>query len=202
MKLKLPTFIAKINPDFDDASGMYALSLVESPAIGDNLFLAFNDETKVELRFKDEEKHIVTGVVMLADTPIYRCNEEMGEYYILFDRENIQIMKEKVMKLGYFNKLNLQHNKKEQTNGLYLIEIYTKDINKGINPEAFKKATDGSLIASYKITDENLWAKIKANEEIKGFSLEGLFDFEQLMSTQVVETKKESFDDFIHNLIN
>ena len=38
----------------------------------------------------DNSKHIITGVVCLADTPIYRYNERMGEYYVVFTKETIE----------------------------------------------------------------------------------------------------------------
>ena len=40
----------------------------------------------------DNSKHIITGVVCLADTPIYRYNERMGEYYVVFTKETIEKM--------------------------------------------------------------------------------------------------------------
>ena len=55
----------------EDSTGMNAISLVESPAV-EHDFLCFSKEKQpVKMQF-DDAKHIITGVVCLADTPIYR----------------------------------------------------------------------------------------------------------------------------------
>ena len=56
-----------------DGTGIDAISLVDVPAVQRN-FLCFSEDQKpVELKF-DNSKHIITGVVCLADTPTYRYN--------------------------------------------------------------------------------------------------------------------------------
>ena len=59
--------------DFDDfASGIDAIALVDRPAVERN-FLCFKNE-KAKFAF-DDAKHLISGVVALADVPIYRYNE-------------------------------------------------------------------------------------------------------------------------------
>lgn len=199
------TFIAKVLPDLEEnTTGLYALSLVEEPAVdiidGSQVFYAFDKQETIEYKFADEEKHIVTGVIMLANTPIERYNKELGKHYITYPPETIQLMMEKAMKLSTVNNLNLQHNSEDKTNGLYLIESYIKDSTKGIVPERFSKIPDGSWIASYKVTDMDLWEEIKLGKDIKGFSLEGNFGYQEVKLSKD-ENKEDSFESFINELL-
>ena len=69
--------------EVDDAAGMDAISLVKYPAVERN-FLCFEDEkAPVKMAF-NADKQIITGVVALADTPIYRYTEGYGEYFVIF----------------------------------------------------------------------------------------------------------------------
>ena len=92
-----------IKIDENDNTGIDAISLVDFPAVQKN-FLCFKDNKPVRLNF-DNSKHIITGVVCLADTPIYRYNEIYGEYYVVFSRETIVRMVEKFAKNDLFKSM-------------------------------------------------------------------------------------------------
>ena len=65
----LPVY--NISIDFDTDEGLQLVSLVDDPAVVES-FLTFNSEEPVKLVFtSDEEQHIISGVSLLADTPIY-----------------------------------------------------------------------------------------------------------------------------------
>lgn len=154
----------------DDETGMEAISLVEFPATEQN-FLAFSDDTLWKF---NQEQRCVTGVVMLADTPIYRY-QNGKEFYIMFDSETIKKMMIKYSKDGLMNSLNIEH-KGAKIDGVFLYESYIYNSDKGIKPNDFN-VTDGSWIASFKVENDEIWEKIK-NGEVKGFSLEGYFNLQ------------------------
>ena len=164
----LPCYIAEIT-GLDE--GIFDISLVENPAVKRD-FVLFNQD-KMNFSVQDEEKRIISGVVMLADVPIYRKSPSVGEYYIVFTRETIEVMVEKMSLEGKLNNITLNHNG-ELVDGVTLVELFIKDSSKGLNPTYLPDVTEGSLIASYKVENENVWNLIKAGE-IKGFSLSGLF---------------------------
>ena len=93
----------------DSVMGIDAISLVQSPAVEHDFLCFSKDEKPVSLKF-DNSKHIITGVVCLADTPIYRYNEKYGEYYVVFTKDTIRKMVEKFAKDGLFASVNLQHD--------------------------------------------------------------------------------------------
>ena len=83
----LPIYNIKIDLT-DNETGVYTVSLVESPAVEVD-FLAFEKETPIQLKLNDD-KHIITGVSLRADYPIYRESVERGGYYVVFTKETIQ----------------------------------------------------------------------------------------------------------------
>ena len=165
MELKLPLYNALIT---DESEGICTISLVECPAV-EVPFLAFN---KVQqFQSIDEEKHCLTGVIMLANSPIYRCNGDY-EYYIQYTPEVIAQMSQKMLKDGTFNNVDINHNGKLLSkDAIQLVECYITDDNK----KSPFDVPNGSLIGTYKVLDNDLWELCKSNE-INGFSLEGMFE--------------------------
>lgn len=189
-------FYIKIN-DLDE-TGIDAISLVDIPAVQHN-FLCFKDEQPVKLKF-DNSKHIISGVVCLADTPIYRYSEKYGEYYVVFTKETIQKMVEKFAKNDLFKSVNLQHDDNSFVDGVYMVESYITNSNRGINPIEFSDIPDGSWVASYKVDNDELWNEIVNGKKLNGFSLQGLFD---LSVEKFEETPKtETYDEWIKKYLN
>lgn len=189
----MKVFYIKVNDSLDDITGMDAISLVDFPAVNKN-FLCFSEQKQVKkLQFADAQKHIITGVVCLADTPIYRWNEQIGDYYVVFSKETIRQMVEKYSKQGLWNSVNLQHNDDDFINSAIMLETYLVDKERGIVPKEFAEIPDGSWIASFKITDDKMWNYIINSGELNGFSLQGMFD---MVPEEKLNEKLRSMDDF------
>jgi hypothetical protein len=125
---------------------------------------------------QDEEQHIVSGPLMIADLPIYRRDEE-GEYYVMFTAEQIKKIVQRFFKKGYQAKVNIEHGKPAE--GVYMFESYIIDKERGVNPpKGFEDVADGSWFGSFKVENEKLWNQVKAGT-FKGFSVEGLFRYEK-----------------------
>lgn len=179
--MDLPVYKAQI--DGED-TGMYTVSLVDYPAVESN-FLYFDEDVKpMTFAVEDEEQRIVTGVVMRCDFPIYRRDENGYEYYIIYDKQTIEVMAEKWLAEGFQNCVNLMHDADRYVDGVYLKEVYFKDTDRGIVPKGFDDITDGSMFASYKVMNDEVWESIKSGE-YSGFSLEGIFNVKR------VETPEE-----------
>lgn len=172
----LPIYYAEI--DFDD-EGIRYVSLVDCPAVQSN-FVAFSKQERQDVRFamvEDGDQHLLVGVVVRADFPIYRCNEHMGEFYIVYRKDTIRKMAEKMLYDGRTSAVNVMHTP-VRVNGVNLQELFIKDTEKGISPKGFEDIEDGSLFAVYKIHNSEVWAAIKRGE-FKGFSLEGIFQIKE-----------------------
>ena len=158
----------------DDVTGMDAISFVDHPAVEHN-FILFEKHEPVALKF-DNSEHCVTGVVCLADTPIYRFDQQMGEYYVEFTKETVKKLMLKYAKMNLHNSVNLQHNNNAFVDDVYMVESYIKDSTRGIVPAEFADVPDGSWMATYKVVNEKLWNDIVTTNQFNGFSLQGMFD--------------------------
>lgn len=183
----LDIYQAKIE---DENDGIYAISLVDFPAVEKN-FVCFKSEKKqVRFSIENEEKHNITGVVMLADSPIYRRNGDY-EYYITYSKETIEKMANKLLSDGFQNRVDIMHDG-ELIGGISMMELYIKDSSKGINPSFISDVPDGSLMATFHVDDENLWDEIKNGDVLNGFSLEGLFTVEKMSNNKNQNKNKMS----------
>ena len=152
----------------DELTGLTAVSLVECPAVQHD-FLLFDEQ---KMMFKaDDDKQIISGIALLADTPIYRRNQ-YEEFYVVFEKDTIRELVEKYSKNGMLNSVNLQHNPDAFTDKVYLIESMIIDKERGICPTEFSDCPDGSWYVSYFVDDESLWNEIKNGDWFKGFSVE------------------------------
>lgn len=191
----IPIYIAKIK---DNTEGIYAISLVDNPAI-ETGFLKFNKD-KICLSVIDEDKQIILGPIMRANFPIYRYSKDIGEYYIKYTPETIVEMSKKLLSDNTFNNISLMHNG-INISGVKLMQLFIKDKSKGISPVGFESIEDGSLFAEYKIEDDNLWQEIK-NGKFYGFSLEGYFSIsKEMMEHNKIESKNIIKNKMIKNTL-
>ena len=126
---------------------------------------------------QNEEQHIISGPLMLADTPIYRSNSKFGEHYVTFSPETIKDIAIKFSKKGYQKNVNLMHDANMQVDGLVMFESFIVDKARGILPMAgYEDAKDGSWFGSFYVENPQVWQLIK-DGKVKGFSVEGYFDY-------------------------
>lgn len=192
----LPIFQAVLE---DDECGVYKVSLVDLPAVQSD-FIYFNEQEKKDrmlFSVKDEEQHIVRGVLMRANYPIYRYNPFDGEFYITFSPETIRLMAEKYLVDGYQNIVNLMHMDGTDVSGVDMVQMFIKDVANGIDPKGFEDIEDGSLFGEFKVRNEMVWQDIKEGK-FKGFSIECVFAMEP------VEDEKNEVDEILEiiNKIN
>lgn len=190
-----PIYKAALTEDQNE-TGMYFISLVDDPAVECD-FLAFENVQNLTFKVENEEKRIVTGLVMPADRPILR-QDYNGLYYILYDKDTIIAMAERFLAMGLANNVDTMHNF-EVEDGVFLREMYIKDSERGISPKGFEDVEEGSLFATYHILNDEVWAKVKEGE-FKGFSLAGIFAEEEFNEVEDDMTEEE-FNE-IMDLIN
>jgi hypothetical protein len=159
-----------------DELGVNFVSFVDKPAVQVD-FLKFNeDKCKQTFSIDNEEEQIVLGVIMLADTPIFRSNKDLGDHYIVFSKDTIKRIVMKYFKEEKTSSVNLDH-KFIVEEGVYLFQSYIVDRELGINPPlAFADVPDGSWIGAYKVDNKIVWSGIKSGL-FNGFSIEGIFGY-------------------------
>ena len=192
--MKLPIYDIIIDTESEDLN-MSCISLVTDPAVEKDFECFSKDNKPMQFSITNPEKHCITGVAIRADVPIYRYSPDKGEYYVRFSKETIEQIVYKYSKQNLWNSVSLEHSG-QNINSAVMVEFYLKSETKC--PKGFQDVEDGSLMVTYKITDENLWDKVKNSDEINGFSIEIMADLEP--TNEFVESEEE--DNFFENLMN
>lgn len=191
--INLPLYNATISSEED---GLLVMSLVDCPATETNWLYFSEDEKPLTFSIQNEEHHILLGVVMLADTPIYRRDSDGYEYYIQYSKETLEMMSQKMLRDNTFNNIDLNHNGEILEKGIVeLRELFIKDSDKGINPKGLESVPDGSLLCSYKVNNEELWKQCK-DGHFNGFSLEGYFTPKKVEMSKVNEEDEQEREIF------
>lgn len=144
---ELPIYQAEIT---DGCDGIEFVALTSKPAISVN-FLKFNDSLQFSA---DEEKRIITGPIMLANTPLFRRDSQRGEYYVIYTPETIDMMATKMLFDKRTTAVNIEHIEGSEVNGVILKELYIKDSSRGISPVEFADVPEGSLFGTYKVENQ------------------------------------------------
>lgn len=173
-----------------DSSDVYAISLVEEPAIEID-YVAFDKdkETKPNLKFiedKQNEKFMILGPALVPDKNIYR-NYDGNEFYVSFSAECIEKLSYKFMKTCYgdgcFTK---DHESFAQ--GCTLAESWIKTSENDKSVDYGFDCPIGTWFVAAKIDSIELWDSIKKGER-KGFSIESWVDLEEIIENK---DKKEN----------
>lgn len=172
--MDLPVYLLDISEDMNDDAEVDAIALVDRPAIMKN-WNAFKNQQRFEV--VSEDKHIISGPLMLADVPIFRSDATYGDYYVVFSKDTIFKIAQKFFKRGYQSNVNLMHSPNAQVDGVTMFESFITDESRGILPmKGFEDAPDGSWFGSFKVDNQDVWNDVKEGK-FKGFSVEGLFTY-------------------------
>lgn len=192
----LPLYRLTITDEFE--SGVGIMSIVENPAVQVN-FLKFSEDINMKQHFNfDSEQHIITGPALIANKPIYRRNE-YGEFYVTFDEDTIKAIAEKFMAQQRTLSVNINHDM--MVDGCVIVESYFINHERNIVPEEFNYLPNGSWVISMKINNEDTWNSIK-NHELNGFSVEGLFNIEEIIDEKMCIQSPQANDNLLDWLYN
>jgi hypothetical protein len=179
--MELPLYMLEISDDLTDDAEVQFVALVDRPAIQKN-WNAFKNEQKFQI--VSEDKHIISGCAMLADTPIFRSDANFGDYYVAFSKDTIVKIVQKYFKKGYQNNVNLMHDPNQIETGVTMFESFISDKTRGIHPmKGFEDAPDGSWFVSMLVENEDVWNQVKQGN-VNGFSIEGIFNYSPKVSKE------------------
>jgi hypothetical protein len=137
------------------------------------------DKFKHSFQIISEDEHIISGPLMLADQLIYRDNEKFGEHYVKFSPDTIKDIAIKFAKRKYQSNVNLMHDPSQVVEGVTMFESFIVDKKRGVLPmSGFEDVADGSWFGSFYVENNEVWNQVKSGE-LRGFSVEGLFDYEE-----------------------
>jgi hypothetical protein len=169
----LPTYKITIDEAYNDGTeplGVDAIAFTSNPAV---LVKGVAFKSQAKSHFADEKKYRITAPAMIP-MDIYRRDDDMGEYYVQFSKDEIDtIFKDFMLNLNNRNLFNLEHEG-DKIVPAYILEAWLVD-----NPEADKaKSTfgisvpEGTLMVTAQITDTDYYNKLVEAGQV-GFSIEG-----------------------------
>ena len=184
-----------LNIDDSENTGCFKISLVDFPAV-ETSFLCFNAEPeKFNFKVTDDEKHIVTGIALRCNVPIYRVAPDGTEYYVLFTKDTVEHIMQKFAKDNNGFNISIQHEL--DVKDCYVVESYLINKERGIVPQEFSDIEDGSWVVSVKIENPKVWQYIKEGN-CSGFSIEILAIPEALKAA--IKKDKEDYNKEIDKL--
>lgn len=157
------------------ATGIEAISIVESPAIESN-FIALKNQ-KFEFKTMDSEKRVLLGPALIPNKPIYRNQEMNGkqeEFYVYFSKSTIEQASQLYMMRGNQAKTTVEHQ--FGVDGAIVVETWLKvdEVNDKSVAYGFNDPV-GTWYVAMKIVNDELWNDFVKTGKVKGFSIEGFF---------------------------
>jgi hypothetical protein len=185
-----------INPE-DPESGVYKLSLVESPAIGEEWIYLSKQQSVVKMKTLSEEKRLIVGPALIPGIRIPRINEEtLEEYDITFPEDTVELAAQLYMKRLYNNQTNIEHS--QDVSGVSVVESWIIS-----DPEMDKSKSlglnlpKGTWMTALKVDNEEVWTDYVKSGKVKGISIEGLLEYKEIKMSEEDKNLQE-----IKNLLN
>lgn len=161
----------EVRPD----SLVYAISLVENPAIESN-FIYLAEEKPTQILLEADEKHLIYGAVLVPNKPIYRYDKE--EYYIQFPSETIEKLAHSYLQSENIYSFTQQHQ--TFADGISIVESWIKSSEYDKSVQLGLDVPVGTWIVGAHIDNDEIWQGIKSGE-MKGFSVESFLNFNEIM---------------------
>lgn len=170
----LPIYELRID-DSQDA-GVTAVALVDNPAFGTS-WIAFREiAEEAKFQVQDQEKRIIFGALLIPDKLIPRRADDGTMFNVVFTSETIDKIRQRFMKNGYTSQTNPMHISEMMLDGVYMVETFVKDSERGIlPPEQFKDLPDGTWFGGFKVENDEVWNDFIKTGIFTGFSVEGVF---------------------------
>ena len=181
------------NPD-KEGKGVFAISLVEQPAM-ESEWVALKENT-IELKAINDKEQILLGVALIPDKPVYRNDNENGEYLIEFSSDAIKETAHKFLKTGMQNNATVNHDVKLGKEVVSVVESWIIE-DDAKDKTRLHNITEpvGSWAVKLKVNDPDLYNQA-ANGNLKGISIEGLFD-KTLVNLKEDDMSKQSIADAV-----
>jgi hypothetical protein len=158
----------------DQESGVFAISLVENPAIESN-WVYLSKHYKIELATASADKQLLIGPVLIPNKEIPRIDQETGEEYsIVFDEAVIEKAAQLFLQRQYNNSSTLEHDVPLQD--ISFVESWIVADPKADKTNAYGLSyPKGSWVVMAKVNNMDIWDNFVKTGKVAGFSLEGLF---------------------------
>ncbi len=150
-----------------------AISLVASPAIEQDMVYFNKEKNNLTLAKVDDEKRMLVSPALIPNKQIFRYDANTdSEYYVYFSPETVRQASELYLKHNNHHKATYEHQ--DRVSGVLTVESWIKEGDMDKSKLYGYDLPNGTWFVKMKITNSDLWNKIKAGE-LKGLSIEGYF---------------------------
>jgi len=191
MEKKLPTYRIKLQPN--DETAVYAVSLVDSPAIEVD-WIKLSKEVQLEFA-ANADKQMLYGPLLIPGKLIYRVDEETGqEYNIVFEKETIEEIVLRYNKSKVNDIFNINHS--GTAVDAYLAENWL--VRKPDASESYGfDLPEGTWFGGVKVENKEFWMNEVKSENVKGFSVEIKCGIELLEFSKVSSKDEDKYSNKI-----
>ena len=176
----------------EDIDEVFAISLVENPAIESD-FIYF-DKEEIKFASVNDEKRIVLGPILLADKKILRVDAFGEPYEVFFTKETVAKLAQNYLMKKYQGEATLEHDKK--INDVVLVESWVKESKLQDKSNAYGLNLPlGTWVGMFKINNDDIWNNYVKTGKVKGFSIEGAFEHQLVKASQQLSILNKNIND-------
>jgi hypothetical protein len=187
--------------EYDDTTGMLRNSFVNQPAVEINKFTFSKQKEEIKLVFdKQGNNQCFMSVSILADTPIRRTIKGEDDFNVVFSKDSVRRIANKLAMDGRGNEVSWQHTNSIISN-VYLVEQFIIEEGRVTSP-IFKDVPEGSLIQTYWVKDTAMYDKLANDPDFGGFSIEIEAKIKEIMFSKTSPVTDESIVGDIHSILN
>jgi hypothetical protein len=168
----------------DMESGVFAISLVEDPAIEEN-WVYMSKQKATNLAQISPDKRILVGPALIPNKLIPRIDEETGEEYdITFTPDVIERAAHLYMQRQNNNNATMEHQ--DEISDVSTVESWIITDPEKDKSNLYKmNYPKGTWMVAMKVNNPTIWNDYVKTGKIKGFSIEGMLGHELVKASKV-----------------
>jgi len=175
----------------DETDEVFAISLVESPAIQSD-FIYFNKD-EVQFANVETEKKMLVGPILIPDRKIVRIDGEGQPYHVFFSKDTVKKLAQDYLMKKYTDKATLEHDKKIK--GVHLVESWIKEGKLDKSNSYGLNMPEGTWMGIFKVNDDKIWTDYVKTGKVKGFSVEALVEHELVKASLQMNTAVDELEE-------
>ena len=170
---------------------LFAVSLVEDPAIESNFIALSKQQSSIKL---ENEKRLLIGAALVPNKPIYR-NVNGNEFYISFDETTIEKLAQDFLANDYQHNITVDHQ--ENANDIVIVESWIKTSENDKSVSYGLNEPIGTWFIGMKVNNDEIWQRVK-DGFYKGFSIEAVVGLDELINNNNLQLSMDK--EFIDKL--
>ena len=191
---KTTSIVELVIDDDSEELAIDAISLVASPAIEQDFVYFGKEKNNLTFAKVDEEKRMLVSPALIPNKQIFRYNPNTdSEYYVYFSPETVRKAAELYLKHNNHHKATHEHN--ERVSGVLTVESWIKEGDMDKSKLYGYDLPNGTWFVKMKITNDDLWDKIKEGS-LRGLSIEGYFTDKMEKMSEKTPTTEEILSAF------